>query len=299
MKRVRAFVLAVTTALVALPATPSGAASPPPSWQKIVKTLEPRLDPASKSPCNRGSVTCVDAVLKEMKRRERAFAVKCNHNVMFSYTYRVTTEHVRSGWPRDFDSPAYIAHMDAIFAKSYFDAYDRWKDGGSGVSEAWTIALDAARSKSVSGLGDMLLGINAHISRDLPFVVEQVGLLGPDGSSALDDYNRFNQIIVETQGLALDGAARRFDPEVATVSIPGLVVGKDGLLELFSAWRAEAWARAEQLVSAATPEDRQAVVDEIEAIALARALLIQVGTAYVPFFSSTADRDEFCRDHRS
>ncbi len=297
--RMCARALAIVSALVVLPAAPSGAVTQPQSWDKIKKTYAAALDPMSTNPCNRGSVECIDAVLREMKRRERALAATCDHNLMFVYTYRVTTEQFRAGWPRDFASPLYIAHLDGTFAKYYFDSYDAWKKGRSGVPDAWQIAFDAAESKSVSGLGDMLLGINAHISRDLPFVLEDVGLIRPDGTSALDDYTLANQVLVDTQDLALDGAARRFDPDVATVSIPGLFVGRDGFLALFSTWRAESWARAEQLVSATTPEARQAIVDQIEAVAQGRALAIAAATAYLPFVSSTAARDKFCRAHRS
>ena len=160
-----------------------------PAWDRIAKTLTPALDPTSTNPCNRGSVGCIDAALKEMKRRERALTASCDHNVMFAYTYRMTTAAFRAGWPRDFASPAYIAHLDGTFAEYYFDAYDTWSSGRGTVSEAWRIAFDAAHARSVSGLGDMLLGINAHISRDLPFVLADVGLVRPDGSSALADYN--------------------------------------------------------------------------------------------------------------
>lgn len=287
-------VVAFMGSIVVMPTALAGAAMQPQSWDKISKTYAAALDPTSKNPCNRGSVECIDAVLREMKRRERPLAAKCDHNLMFAYTYLKTTEQFRAGWPRGFASPVYIAHMDGTFAKYYFDAYESWKKGNA-VSDAWQIAFDAAQSKSVSGLGDMLLGINAHISRDLPFVLEDVGLARPDGTSALDDYNLANQIIVDTQDLALAGAARRFDPDVATVSIPGLFVGKDGFLALFSAWRAESWSRAEQLVNATTPEARQAIADQIDTVAQARALAIIAGTAYVPLLSSTGPRDKFCR----
>jgi hypothetical protein len=291
--------LAVFCALAVLPTTPTSATTHPKSWDTIKETYAAALDPTSTNPCTRGSVECIDAVVREMRRRERALAIKCDHSVMFAYTYRATTNSFRVGWPRDFASPAYMAHLDGAFAMYYFDAYDAWKKGDRGVSDAWQTAFDAAASNSVSGLGDMLLGINAHISRDLPFVLEEIGLTRPDGTSALDDYNLANQILVDTQGGALGGAARRFDPDVANVSIPGLFVGKDGFLALYRAWRAESWSRAEQLVSAASPEARQSIADQIEVVAQSRALAIATATAYVPFLSSTAAREKFCRAHGS
>jgi hypothetical protein len=287
-------VVALATALC----VPAQVASREPSWKSISRTLEPRVDPASTNPCNRGDVGCIDAVLTEMRRRLRPLATRCDHNVMFSYTYLKTTEQFRTAWPHGFGDPAYVAHLDAIFAHYYFDALDRWKRGEN-VPEAWRLVFAAARDKDVTGVGDMLLGMNAHISRDLPFVLEDVGLVRADGSSGLDDFSAANTVIAVAQDVVLDGAARRFDPDVARIAIPGLVLGKDGFIALVGTWRAESWARAEQLVQAATPEARQAVVDQIEAVARARALLITAGTSYLPVFSGTEDRDRFCRAHRS
>jgi Family of unknown function (DUF5995) len=294
--RAGALALAVVSALVVVPAHSSGATTQTPPWERIAKSLTPALDPTSTNPCNRGSVGCIDKALKEMKRRERVLTARCDHNVMFAYTYRVTTAMFRAGWPRDFASPTYIAHLDGTFAERYFDAYDTWNSGRGEVPEAWRIAFDAAEARSVSGLGDMLLGINAHISRDLPFVLTDVGLVRPDGSSALDDYNLANQVIVDVQNTVLDGAARRFDPDVAMVTIPGLFVGRGGFLALIAAWRGEAWSRAQQLAAATTPAARQLVVDQIEGVAQARALAIATATTYLPLVSSTDARDRFCRD---
>lgn len=293
--RARVLVLALLSALVVLPVPSSGAVTQTRAWDRIAKTLTPGLDPTATNPCNRGSVGCIDAALKEMKRRERALMASCDHSVMFAYTYRVTTAVFRDGWPQDFASPAYIAHLDGTFADYYFDAYDTWSSGRGALSESWRIAFDAAHARSVSGLGDMLLGMNAHISRDLPFVLADVGLVLPDGSSALDDYNSANEVIIDAQTLVIDGAARRFDPEVASVTIPGLFVGKGGFLALLAAWRGEAWSRAQQLAAAPTPAARQLVVDQIEGLAQARALTIAAATTYVPFVSSTDTRDRFCR----
>ena len=172
-------------------------------------------------------------------RDETARASACRempHNLMFAYTYRVTTEAFRAGWPRDFGSPdLHVPHgrrVRQVLLRRVRRMEERRQRFGRVADR-----IRCRRSKSVSGLGDMLLGVNAHISRDLPFVLEQVGLVRPDGTSALDDYNLANQILVETQGLALDVAARRFDPDVAIGAIPGLFVGKDGFLALYSAWR--------------------------------------------------------------
>jgi hypothetical protein len=71
-----------------------------------------------------------------------------------------------------------------VFAKYYTDAYYANRDGNrSAVPRSWLTAFDAARDKKATGVGDLLLGMNAHINRDLPFVLAATGLVKPDGTS--------------------------------------------------------------------------------------------------------------------
>ena len=232
-----------------------------------------------------------------MKRRERALTASCDHNVMFAYTYRITTAAFRAGWPRDFASPAYVAHLDGTFAEYYFDAYDTWSsgrgDGARGVA-------DRLRRRG----GEKCEWPRRHVARHQrghqprPAVRPRRRRAGSARrlERALADYNLANQVIVDAQNLVLDGAARRFDPEVATVTIPGLFVGEGGFLALIAAWRGEAWSRAEQLAAATTPAARQLVVDQIEGWHKPARVAIAAATAYLPFVSSTDARDRFCRD---
>ena len=51
------------------------------------------------------------------------------------------------------------------------------------VPRAWAIAFGAADERAMSAAGNLALGINAHVQRDLPFVLAAIGLVKPDGSS--------------------------------------------------------------------------------------------------------------------
>jgi hypothetical protein len=286
---------AMATNVVASAAAKS--ADGPPSWRVITATLESGVDPTSDNPCNRGERVCVDAVVHEMRRRERLLAARCDHNAVFAVVYRVVTAQVGRGWPRDFTSPEWIANFDAVFGEFYFDSYDRWTRREV-VPAAWSIALDAGRDRTVSGLGDVLLGLNAHISRDLPFVLAEVGLTTVEGTSAHDDFERANDLLVDLLDDTLASVSTRFDPSVAVFEVPGIAADEEAFRALITTWRAEAWTRAQQLVAAPTPEARQVAAEQIEAIAASRALAITAATAYVPFVSSTAARDRFCRARR-
>jgi len=289
-------VLVTASTLVAPTASArTPARSVAPTWKDVVKTLSDRATPESPNPCNRGDELCIGIVLGEMTRRMGPLAAKCSHLAAFGATYAIVTQQVGVGWPHAYRDPAYISHMDAVFAQAYFDAYDAWKRGSSDVAPAWQTAFDVAKAKSVTGLGDILLGMNAHISNDLPFVLERTGLTRGDGSDGYDDFAQFNGLLADLQAPLVDAVAQEFDPSIADVSVPGLFVGRDGLEALLGTWRAESWANAQRLVAATTPAARKAVADEIHATAGARALAIRAATSYIPGFSNTTDRDQYCR----
>ena len=59
--------------------------------------------------------------------------------------------------------------------------------------KAWQIALKAADDRAVSGLGNFLLAMNAHINRDFSYVLAEIGLTGADGTSHKKDHNAYNR----------------------------------------------------------------------------------------------------------
>ena len=78
----------------------------------------------------------------------------------------------------------------------YWRAYDRWKAGQrAGVPGAWLVALDAAGSKSMPALGDLYLGINAHVLADLPVLLYQLGLSDENGDSRKPDHDAVNVVL--------------------------------------------------------------------------------------------------------
>jgi Family of unknown function (DUF5995) len=269
-------------------------------WSEILPGLTMEYDPTSENICVRGDIACVDAVIREMKRRFKPLAKKCNHDVMFSFLYLRTTQEYRRAVedPHFFSDNRFVNHEDAVFAKYYFRAYDNWHAGRKRkVPRAWRIAFRAADKKSVSGGGNILLGMNAHINRDLPFVLAGIGMTKPDGTSRKPDHDKVNRILNRVAEPALDEAARRFDPSIDDASIDGTTLDETALLQLVVSWREKAWRNAEQLVAAETARQRARVAERIEDGAAAEALMIRSANAYSPPLSSSARRDAYCARH--
>ena len=262
-------------------------------WADVVGTLSPGMDAGSDNPCERGDRECVGAVVAEMGARLDRLAADCDHDAPFAYMYREVTRAVDEAEDGFFGDRGALAHLDAVFAELYFRAYDDWHAGRRGsVPAAWRIAFEAAEGRRVSGIGDLLLGMNAHISRDLPFALASIAEAG--ASTGQRDFELVDDLLADVQGPVLDEAAKRFDGTIDDFSIPELDVDDATVAQLIASWRREAWRNGERLAAAEGPGERAAVEASIETQAAARALVIRTATHYVPFLTSTAARDEHC-----
>jgi hypothetical protein len=289
----------VAAALLALPASASAEDIPFIDWSSWLPPTPGTYQPSSEDACRSGKPQCVDKVIKAMTARFDAQAATCDHDAMFALTYLRTTEEYQRAMltPGFFTDPNFVNHEDAVFAGYYFDAYDQWHHGDrSKVPAAWRIALDAADKKQVTGAGDMLLGINAHINRDLPYVLAGIGLVKPDGTSRKPDHDKVNEFLNKVTPGLFPELARRFDPTVDDTSLPGPV---DDMLtfQAFPAMREAAWRNAERLVNATTPLARSLVEKSIEDSAALTAQTIRAATANPPLSGGSASRDAYCAAH--
>jgi hypothetical protein len=189
----------------------------------------------------------------------------------------------------------YMNHMDAIFARYYTDAYYNWSSGDrADVPQAWLYAFDAAKNKTVTGAGDLFLGMNAHINRDLPFVLYGSGLVNSYGESGKGDYDIVEKWLNDDTAPLLAEAAQRFDP---TVDDTSNVLVNYLSFQMVSAWRENAWRNAEALAAAPTDAARALVAQNIENQANLTAQSFLVSFAVNPLIQSNAKRDAYCAVH--
>ena len=287
-------------AVLAFSASPASGEDLVSNWVQLLPGLTNEYDPNSENECKAGKIQCVDSVVREMNRRFEPLAQSCDHNAMFALLYLRVTQTYRAevGAPDAFFSDeGFVNHEDAVFANYYFDAQDAFA-AGRPTPRAWQIAFESARDRKINGLGNLLMGVNAHVNRDLPYVLNGIGMIAPDGSSRKPDHDKVNEILFDAYGPAIDEAAARFDPSVGT-SYPHPVfasLGYNGGMAAIQAWRESAWRYAERLKNASTDAERAQVSQEIENYAAGQAELIKAGSAYEPLQSS-ASRDAYCAAH--
>lgn len=307
--RPRVRMLAATTvAALSLTLLPGAATQPAQAddllpvvpWSSYLAGWTDEYVPSSANDCVAGRDSCLKSTLKEMARIADATASGCEHRAIFARAYLRMTQLY--GYTREIpgyyqDVPA-SNHLDAVFAKYYFDAWSNWEAGNrAAVPQSWLVALDASRNKTVTGAGDLLLGMNAHINRDLAFVLAASGLVGPDGSSRKADYDKMEVWLYDATAPLMAEFAARFDPTVDDSNDP-LGAGYWSLFQVVSAWRENAWRNAEALVSAPTAAARAQVAATIESEANTAAQAILTGNAYVPPFTTTTSRDLWCAAHK-
>ena len=299
----RARVAALLTAVLAgaglgVPAAtaPSAGATPYVPWKSYLSGWTEKYVPTSANACVSGRPPCLRQTLKELNRVLELNGRSCDHNAVFALAYLRMTQTY--GWSRDvpgyYQDVPFANHQDAVFAKYYTDAYYNWRNGRRGkVPGAWLMAFDASKAKQLTGTGDLMLAMNAHINRDLAFVVAAVGLTGPDGSSRKPDFDKVEDFLARAASPMMREAAARFDPTIDDASDP-LGVLNGTVMQVISLWRENAWRNAERLVSARTPAQRARVAASIEAQAESIGRTIRLGFRQSRLLGGSAARDRHC-----
>src|SRR5713101_2549262 len=110
---------------------------------------------------------------------------------MYLRTTEALRTEVRAG---KFHDTRAIVHFGAWFARLDFRADDAWQSGHDNrVPPAWQVAYASEQAHRVRSVGDLLLGMNAHISRDLAFAV--AALEHGRGTTEDPDFRLFSSVI--------------------------------------------------------------------------------------------------------
>jgi hypothetical protein len=244
--------------------------------------------------CGTGDPRCIEDVIAEMEDRLSVLAASCDHDAIFSLAYLRVTQNVKaaadSGY---FHDRTWLTQLDAVFADTYFETIDAWNAGRTGaVPQAWRIALAASDDRSMTGLGDFMLNMNAHINNDFPHALATIGLTAADGSTHKPDHNAYNQRLDSLYGPVFEEEAERFDPAFDDIDVGPFEETAAGVI--MRGWREMVWRHAENLATARSPLQRQVAQHAVEEYAAGQARIIR------RLFRSTdgsAARDAWCATH--
>lgn len=282
-----------------------GAASASAAWRvpnlNWTALLPPLPSPTSPQPhpvphCRDGTRRCIDIEIRRMTRLQRRLG--CDHRAVFTTTYLELTKTLREVVRDDpglFRYHRYLYYEDALFADVYFDTFHAWQ-AGEQVAPAWRIAFQTAASGSANAAQDMLLGINAHVQNDMPFVVAALGLRTPSGASRKPDHDAVNEVLNRAYEPVVDAITARYDPLVGITNSDATPLDDVAGLELVRGWREVVWREAERLVNAKTQAERDAIAKQIQAYAATWAQGIANANVGLPP-NYRATRDAYCRAH--
>lgn len=307
MRRAAAVALLATAALIGPTALPAGAEASTTGadepvflgWSAALPPLAGTHGASTAQECRAGKPSCVTKTLRLMDRHLDGLARSCHHDSVFALAYLRTTEAYRdaAAEPGFFTDVAHLHHEDAVFAAYYFQAYADWTGGRrDAVPGAWQVAFGAAEDRRVNGSGNVLLGMNAHINRDLPYVLASIGLVAPDGSSRKPDHDKVNVFLNRVIVPLIAEEAARFDPTMDDTDTPyGL--SHTAVMAAITGWREQAWRNAERLTAAPDQAGRDLVARDIEAYATTTAQAILAARSYPPVASGVDTRDAYCAAH--
>lgn len=256
-----------------------------------------RVDLGTSPDCRKGNQACIDSVVAEMQRRYAQLAKACDHRAPFALMYMRVTEGVKTPAEGRFGDQSYLRRLDALFARLYFRAFDAYQAGRE-TDAAWRIAFDSARKGRTTGIGDMLLGMNAHISNDLPFALLDAGLTEKGGRSSQADFDSVNNLLGDVQEPMIKEQAGLFDPGIADATLPYLGVRGGEIATVIAGWRTEAWQNALKLVAAPSTLAQAKVAFRIRAAAAQRAEVIQALASNRLLGSDAKARDAYCESRR-
>ena len=294
LQRGRLGALAAATVVVAVAASAQAPADSPPGvpWSQYLPALP---SPSQNHPnriahCKRPAMKCVRTEIRRMREWRDRFG--CDHRAVFATTYLELTRELHDRLTADpslLRWKKFFFREDALFANVYFRSLKRW-ERGKPVPEACRIAFEIARSGEVTGAQDMLLGINAHVQNDMPFVLAQLGLRTRSGTPRKPDHDRVNDVLASGYDRVVDAVRERYDASMGLTNPPGVPADNVAGLEMVRQWRENVWRNAERLVNAKTDAERARIAADIQSYAADWAR----GIAAAPFQGARTERDQYC-----
>jgi Family of unknown function (DUF5995) len=252
----------------------------------VLWTGGPAIAPASTRPpgpiCPTASDGCVVRLLGQMRRHDHRLG--CDHDSAFALLYWRTTQGIRDAIRAgEFSDRPFWNRITTAFGRYYLDAVAAWAGPHPHDAPlAWRIAFRAAARERVSTLGDLYLGINAHVNHDLAFVYERLGARNHA------DHLQVNTVLGRVSSVVFPEIEATLDPTLATQHSDDSALG----LDIFG-WRERAWRNAQRLREARSPAARRQIAARIARHSVVMARRIQA--AFPATRAEARARDAFCR----
>lgn len=116
----------------------------------------------------------------------------------FNLLYLMVTRQVNAP-PAGWKAPAWIEHLDVVFAHFYFSAITDWIQNAASVPSSWQALFESRFKTGIDRIQFALAGMNAHINHDLALALLQtdadMNLTPLDNGPEHDDYENVNALL--------------------------------------------------------------------------------------------------------
>ena len=199
-------------------------------------------------PMPTGPVTSISDAIARMQEIEAALP-PADGLACFNRMYLIVTKTVKEQVTQSFfHDPAFMEHLDVVFANLYLGAVDGFRAQPSTACRAWNVLFSRRSDSSVLPMQFALAGMNAHINRDLALAVvtacRDLGTTPEDGSHDAD-FAKVNLLLA-----ALDPQIRQsFESGLILELDERAAAGLENLVGNFGidAARETAWVNAQTL----------------------------------------------------
>lgn len=179
-----------------------------------------------------------------LARLELVLADRNDPRAIFAAMYVVLTRNARSriedGY---FADGQWVAAFMVAFGNYYRQAFFDYETGNlERVPGPWRVSFDASKSGGVTVFQHAILGIHAHINRDMAYAIADVTPYR-ERSRRLPDFVRTNRFIVESIDEVEDAVAS-YNPDLGALDAQLNRQDEKLLKQTLSRWRFRAWREA-------------------------------------------------------
>ena len=215
-------------------------------------------------------VETLEEVIELMTEHLHALQRTGDYRAVFQHVYLLMTREMQlrleSGF---FEDSIWMERVLVRFAHYYFSAVNAYEADIS-CAPAWKLAFQIAEEKQSFVLQDALLGINAHINRDLPMVLHKILIedhTWPNARLMLHrrrDHERINDVLGDLVDIVQDELAKHYARLLRWVDV--LMGRNDETLSSFfmANCRTNVWYNVELLLDVSSETEFQNQQERID-----------------------------------
>lgn len=182
---------------------------------------------------------------------------------VFTYAYAFMTRRLAAELPAaGMADPEWVVALAEAFGARYVTAVTGWDDDRVSVPAGWAAVFETICPKRTSPLEDLVFAMAAHIIRDLPHALTDVGLEDAQGRSRVSDFHAVNRVMGHTVDDMQAAIGERYAPYLRWLDRVGRA--QDELLSNYGIrmTRGMAWYNATRLLDPASSAEAVESIEE-------------------------------------